>query len=299
VLPPHLHPQPFSYWCFGFQQRRWRAAERRHPTGRERLGSPTLQTLQDPILGVGEGAQRCTRCRIVTIRARQKIVLERGHRPNGCVVRVASCVRDTAACADLPREPPLTAQAGNAPALGFRANAFRFNAVNPYDASDPPPRNDTGEEASIFSRARMRSHLALPAVAEHGGLVQVPFSQARPLFFLSPQRCPPQKQQWKHRLYYQNSLMVYTMWALVFSAFATSPRTPGPYRAFSRARMRSHLALTAVAEHGGLANPVQVPLGLGLGLGLGLAWLAPNPNPNPGAHGRGRTRRPRQPRAGK
>jgi hypothetical protein len=26
------------------------AAERRHPTGRERMGSPTLQTLQDPIL---------------------------------------------------------------------------------------------------------------------------------------------------------------------------------------------------------------------------------------------------------
>jgi ferredoxin len=28
----------------------WRAAERRHPTGRERMGSPTLQTFQDPIL---------------------------------------------------------------------------------------------------------------------------------------------------------------------------------------------------------------------------------------------------------
>jgi hypothetical protein len=28
----------------------WRAAERRHPTGRGRKGSPTLQTLQDPIL---------------------------------------------------------------------------------------------------------------------------------------------------------------------------------------------------------------------------------------------------------
>jgi hypothetical protein len=28
----------------------WRAAERRHPTGRERMGSPTLQTLQEPIL---------------------------------------------------------------------------------------------------------------------------------------------------------------------------------------------------------------------------------------------------------
>jgi hypothetical protein len=35
---------------FGFQQRRWRAAERRHPAGHERMGSPTLQTLQDPIL---------------------------------------------------------------------------------------------------------------------------------------------------------------------------------------------------------------------------------------------------------
>jgi hypothetical protein len=32
------------------QQRRWRAAERRHPTGRERMGSPTLQTFQDPLL---------------------------------------------------------------------------------------------------------------------------------------------------------------------------------------------------------------------------------------------------------
>jgi hypothetical protein len=28
----------------------WRAAECRHPTGREKMGSPTLQTLQDPIL---------------------------------------------------------------------------------------------------------------------------------------------------------------------------------------------------------------------------------------------------------
>jgi hypothetical protein len=33
-----------------FSQRRWRAAERRHPTGRERMGSPTLQMLHDPIL---------------------------------------------------------------------------------------------------------------------------------------------------------------------------------------------------------------------------------------------------------
>jgi hypothetical protein len=38
--------------AFGFQQRlfRWRAAERRHPTGRERTGSPTSQTLQEPIV---------------------------------------------------------------------------------------------------------------------------------------------------------------------------------------------------------------------------------------------------------
>jgi hypothetical protein len=34
----------------GRQQRRWRAAERRHPTGCERMGSSTLQTLQEPIL---------------------------------------------------------------------------------------------------------------------------------------------------------------------------------------------------------------------------------------------------------
>jgi hypothetical protein len=28
----------------------WRAEERRHPTGCEKMGSPTLQTHQDPIL---------------------------------------------------------------------------------------------------------------------------------------------------------------------------------------------------------------------------------------------------------
>ena len=33
---------------FGFRQ--FRAAERGHPTGRERMGSPALQTHQDPIL---------------------------------------------------------------------------------------------------------------------------------------------------------------------------------------------------------------------------------------------------------
>jgi hypothetical protein len=33
-----------------FQVRRPHAAERRHPAGRERMGFPTLQTLQDPIL---------------------------------------------------------------------------------------------------------------------------------------------------------------------------------------------------------------------------------------------------------
>jgi hypothetical protein len=43
--------------CFNPASGSWRnttvrfpAAERRHPTGRERMGSPTLQTLQDPIL---------------------------------------------------------------------------------------------------------------------------------------------------------------------------------------------------------------------------------------------------------
>jgi hypothetical protein len=35
---------------FGLQAVRWRAAERRHCTGREGTGSPTLQTLQEPIL---------------------------------------------------------------------------------------------------------------------------------------------------------------------------------------------------------------------------------------------------------
>jgi hypothetical protein len=45
VSSPPTQPQGF-----GFQQRRWRAAERCHPTGRERMGSPTLQTLQEPIL---------------------------------------------------------------------------------------------------------------------------------------------------------------------------------------------------------------------------------------------------------
>jgi hypothetical protein len=40
-------PQP----DLGFgSQRGWRAAERRHPTGRERMGQSTSQTLQDPIL---------------------------------------------------------------------------------------------------------------------------------------------------------------------------------------------------------------------------------------------------------
>jgi hypothetical protein len=35
---------------FGCQQRRWRAAERHHPTGCERMGTAALQTLQEPIL---------------------------------------------------------------------------------------------------------------------------------------------------------------------------------------------------------------------------------------------------------
>jgi hypothetical protein len=43
----HVTRQP---WGFGFQKRRWRAAERGHPTDRESMGSLTLQTHQDPIL---------------------------------------------------------------------------------------------------------------------------------------------------------------------------------------------------------------------------------------------------------
>jgi hypothetical protein len=37
-------------WHAGFYQCGWRAAERRHPTGRERMGHANLRTLQDPIL---------------------------------------------------------------------------------------------------------------------------------------------------------------------------------------------------------------------------------------------------------
>jgi hypothetical protein len=44
-------PCPATAKEIGFQQRRSNtAAERRHPTGRETMGSPTLQTLQEPIL---------------------------------------------------------------------------------------------------------------------------------------------------------------------------------------------------------------------------------------------------------
>jgi hypothetical protein len=42
-LGPKLNPD------FGFPAPR-RAAERRHPADRDRMGPPTLQTLQDPIL---------------------------------------------------------------------------------------------------------------------------------------------------------------------------------------------------------------------------------------------------------
>jgi hypothetical protein len=52
TLTPCPDPNPLirigvSSSGWGFQ---WRAAERGHPTGRERTGSPTLQLLQDPIL---------------------------------------------------------------------------------------------------------------------------------------------------------------------------------------------------------------------------------------------------------
>jgi hypothetical protein len=46
---PHSSPSPLPQG-FGFQQHRRRPAERRHPAGRERMNSSTLQTLQDPIL---------------------------------------------------------------------------------------------------------------------------------------------------------------------------------------------------------------------------------------------------------
>jgi hypothetical protein len=42
--------QELSSKNFARLRRWWRAAERRHPSGRERMGSPTLQTLQYPIL---------------------------------------------------------------------------------------------------------------------------------------------------------------------------------------------------------------------------------------------------------
>jgi hypothetical protein len=42
------HP-PSTQAKIGFQCVWWRAAERRHPTGRERMVYPTPQTLQDPI----------------------------------------------------------------------------------------------------------------------------------------------------------------------------------------------------------------------------------------------------------
>ena len=51
----HIIPLLLAAVGFRFQQR-WRVAERRHPTGRERMGSLTLQTLQEPICGcLGSG----------------------------------------------------------------------------------------------------------------------------------------------------------------------------------------------------------------------------------------------------
>ena len=43
---------------FGFEQSRWSAAERLHPTGRETMGSPTLQTLEEPILLLPDKSSR-------------------------------------------------------------------------------------------------------------------------------------------------------------------------------------------------------------------------------------------------
>jgi hypothetical protein len=45
----HSRAGLFGFLAASFQQR-WRAAERHHRTGCEMMGSPTLQTLQDPIL---------------------------------------------------------------------------------------------------------------------------------------------------------------------------------------------------------------------------------------------------------
>ena len=50
VRPPTSHASQILALGFCFQQRRWREAERRHPTGREIMNSPTRLTLQDPIL---------------------------------------------------------------------------------------------------------------------------------------------------------------------------------------------------------------------------------------------------------
>jgi hypothetical protein len=49
---------------WGFQQRRWRAAERGQPIDRERTGSPTLQPHQDPILLLRWVSSRLTPARV-------------------------------------------------------------------------------------------------------------------------------------------------------------------------------------------------------------------------------------------
>jgi hypothetical protein len=49
-LQARLLASPQTEVGFGFQQRGWRAAERRLYIDRERMGSPTLQTLEYPIL---------------------------------------------------------------------------------------------------------------------------------------------------------------------------------------------------------------------------------------------------------
>jgi serine/threonine protein kinase len=72
--------QTQASWGFGFQQRERREAERRHPTGRQRTGSPTLQKLQYPILLL------------------PSVCFQRGGFPNpGANVGRGSCVPETSA----------------------------------------------------------------------------------------------------------------------------------------------------------------------------------------------------------
>ena len=80
--------------------------------------------------------------------------------------RAATEVDDMASL-ESPKSP-----GGYAPGLGAWGKYHRNNQVNPGEETSPPERADT--EASIFSAARMRSHLALTAVDEDGGLLSNP-----------------------------------------------------------------------------------------------------------------------------